>query len=315
MAGKQVADEILQKSALQCDRKMSRTKTTFYGLSAGILATTVSTPFVRASADIDSIKLLASYFKNARNEHGLLSLWQGNTRACLVTAPKVAFRYLLYNRIRGSLYNSKPLTTFGHFIAGSTSSSITEFVFYPFTVIKNNGTNNDGLFRTFSDIVNQRGFRGLYRGALNNTLITLPVDLFHNLTYSCFRNLTKGGFGTFTTASLSSALSTCVTYPCEVIKRVINKQELPESLVDCIRRTVADKGPRGLYEGLTKTLMTRVPYVATELALLEGIQRTIHRIQQRKSEKLALQLRPQKQQEKEREQKKDAPLERSWSWW
>lgn len=310
------ADELLELTALDTEPKMIKREAAFYGFCAGVLACTASTPFRRAAFSVSSLLSIPAFLRDTTRADGLLGLWRGNSAACLMIAPKCALRYAVY---KTSI--STDTSDVGRILAGAAASTIAELATFPFTVIKNRQRAGDGLFKTFSDIVNKEGFHALGDGALRNALVTLPVDLVHQVTFrEISRRLGNGSaLRNLGCISLSTMIATTLTFPFEVVKRGVNSRNenggaVFRSIGECCAHIARERGVSGFYEGLGRTIFARIPFVAAEITFLQGVQSTLRHIHQLRVARAVERINEEKKRQEEEKQRAKVQPIRSWSW-
>lgn len=282
------ADEVLEST--KPTRKIrTNTERFIYGAAIGTLATCVSSPFKIAAAQCPSFLRFPNYLRTKTKREGIFSLWTGNSTECLLNAPKSALRYLLFSLIRENVFREEDLNPLQYFFASSSAYSLTDFALFPLVVIRNRKTENHGLFRTFSDIVNNEGWTALYEGAVKGNVLRLPTNLSNNLIYSFLRSSSHGFVRRIATISLSTIVGTSLTYPFEVMSLAANSRNdqgklIYKSLKDCIVQTIKNKSLWQLYDGLPRALLAKIPYAAVETTFFDSIEDTINHLKKKRKE-------------------------------
>ena len=129
-------DEILQLTALEQGHKLCKREAAFYGFCAGVLACTASTPIRHAAFGASSLFRIPAFVRDTARSSGILSLWRGNSTACVMIAPKCAVRYAVYNSVMSYLTDEENPTTLHRVIAGTLASTTAELAAFPFNVIR-----------------------------------------------------------------------------------------------------------------------------------------------------------------------------------
>lgn len=87
-------------------------------------------------------------------------------------------------------------------------------------------------------------------------------------------------------AGITAAVSQSVTYPLMLCRTRLQTQgaasgrpSVYTGMVDCLKKTYAQEGARGLYAGLGCCLMKMVPAVAISFAVYEGSVREMQKRQ------------------------------------
>ncbi|KAM7249361.1 hypothetical protein ACFE04_019888 [Oxalis oulophora] len=158
-----------------------------------------------------SIKTCFSYLLK---EGGVWSLWRGNGINVLKIAPESALKFTAYEQakrlIRGS--NSRELTIYERFVAGSFAGSFSQTIIYPLETLKTRlSLRRTGEYGGITDaackIWKQEGLRSFYRGYIPNILGIIPYAGIDLAVYETIKNSYLRTHGEGETPSLALLLS------------------------------------------------------------------------------------------------------------
>jgi len=149
--------------------------------------------------------------------------------------------------------------------------------------------NYKNVFDALTRITKEEGISTLWRGVTPTVARAMLVTVGHLAAYDSIKHslIKTGSFKdnviTQLTASIIAAfLSSVLSEPIDVAKtRMMNMARtssgvpLYSSTLDCLRKTVASEGIRGLYKGLTPTFARQCPYVVVTWLTAEQIKRHI----------------------------------------
>ncbi|KAF5603446.1 TPC1-mitochondrial transport [Fusarium subglutinans] len=229
--------------------------------------------------------------KHILKHEGLTGLWKGNVPAELM--------YVCYGAIQFTTYRSATLflrTAFPSrlpdaaesFIAGAASGAAATTVTYPLDLLRTRFA-AQGRHRVYQslrsavwDIKRDEGWRGFFRGIGPGLGQIIPFMGIFFVTYESLRTSLEGfhmpwGSGDATAGMCASILSKTAVFPLDLVRKRIQVQgparqqyiyqNIPEyatarSALLTILRT---EGFRGLYKGLTISLLKSAPASAVTL--------------------------------------------------
>eukprot|EP00928_Gymnodinium_smaydae_P083807 TRINITY_DN67035_c0_g1_i1.p1 TRINITY_DN67035_c0_g1~~TRINITY_DN67035_c0_g1_i1.p1 ORF type:complete len:474 (-),score=60.56 TRINITY_DN67035_c0_g1_i1:14-1435(-) len=168
-------------------------------------------------------------------------------------------------------------TPYIHLISGGVAGAISKTAVSPLDVVcsrlKVERTN--GIFAMSASIWRSAGIAGFYQGNLLNTALTLPWKACDFFFYDLFKRGLVGGHSDpsdlqrVLAGALAGAASQVLLYPVGLLiyrMQVLQpKPSMKEALSDILRID----GPRGLYAGLSSTLLGVAPYSGISFAIFE----------------------------------------------
>jgi len=142
-------------------------------------------------------QLLVSMYKN---EGGFRALYRGIIPTIAGVAPYVGLNFMIYETLRGLVTEPghKDPTSLGKLAAGAMSGAISQTCTYPFDVLRRRFQVNtmSGMgyqYRTIwgavRSILQQEGWKGLYKGLTPNLLKVAPSMAASWLTFETFRDI------------------------------------------------------------------------------------------------------------------------------
>lgn len=159
----------------------------------------------------------------------------------------------------------------GHLFAGAVAGAASRTATAPLETLRlavmTGSLQTNDLVAAASSIVQQQGWRGLYRGNAVNVMRSAPQKALDFFAFDMFKRV-LGEEGnplkTFMAAGLAGATSWVTLYPLEVIRSRITTGAVPTglSVPAVMRRIVAAEGARALYKGLGWSLAAIFPEAA-----------------------------------------------------
>ncbi|KNC48017.1 graves disease carrier protein [Thecamonas trahens ATCC 50062] len=131
-----------------------------------------------------------------------------------------------------------------------------------------------GVLATLKQIVRLEGLRGLYKGNGAQMVRIFPYAAVQFMSYEQYKRILLGGDDSPLTGStpplvklaagaLAGMSSVVATYPLDLVRaRLASQVEVHAytSIRECLFKTAQSEGIRGLYKGLSPTLVGIVPY-------------------------------------------------------
>ncbi|SPJ73262.1 related to TPC1 - mitochondrial transport protein [Fusarium torulosum] len=229
--------------------------------------------------------------KHILKHEGLTGLWKGNVPAELM--------YVCYGAVQFTTYRSMTIflrTAFPtrlpdaaeSFIAGAASGAAATTVTYPLDLLRTRFA-AQGRHRVYQslrgaiwDIKRDEGWRGFFRGIGPGLSQIVPFMGMFFVTYESLRASFEGlhmpwGSGDATAGMCASVISKTAVFPLDLVRKRIQVQgparsqfvyqNIPEysTARGAIRSIVRTEGLRGLYKGLTISLLKSAPASAVTL--------------------------------------------------
>jgi len=236
--------------------------------------------------------------RKIRQQEGIRALWKGNIPAellyvCYGGGQFVAYRTI--SQLLSQLPNRLPSSA-ESFISGAAAGAAATTLTYPLDLLRTRfaaqGTQKvyEGIFGSIRDISRHEGTRGFFRGCIAANGQIIPyMGLFFS-SYEMFHQFLGGKTLPFSSGDaisgvLASVLAKTAVFPLDLVRKRLQVQgptrskyihtNIPEyrgvirSLIQINRR----EGVRGMYRGLTVSLMKSAPASAITMYVYE---RTLH---------------------------------------
>lgn len=200
----------------------------------------------------------------------------------------------------------------GEFVSGALAGAMTKAVLAPLETIRTRmvvGIGSKHIAGSFMQIVEENGWQGLWAGNTINMIRIVPTQAIEFATFECvkrtiaeaqekWKEMPKLQIGhhikidlTFPWISpiavggaAAGIVSTLVCHPLEVIKDrlTVNREAYP-SISIAIAKIYKNDGIRGLYSGLSPTLVGMLPYSTCYYFMYETLKTTYCRANNKKS--------------------------------
>ncbi|KAJ1525449.1 hypothetical protein ONE63_010260 [Megalurothrips usitatus] len=238
-------------------------------------------------------------------EGGFWSLWRGNGINVLKIAPESAIKFMSYEQakrvIRGN--QTRELTIYERFCAGSLAGGVSQTIIYPLEVMKTRlALRKTGQYKSIADAARKiyllEGPRSFYRGYVPNLLGIIPyagIDLavYETLKNSYLRkhstNESPSVLLLLACGTISSTTGQVCSYPLALVRTRLQAQAFtvitansggtisaqPCTMTSLIRDIFRNEGVPGLYRGLTPNFMKVAPAVAISYATYERCRETL----------------------------------------
>lgn len=236
--------------------------------------------------------------RTIRKQEGITALWKGNIPAELLYVCYGGTQFVAYRGI------SQLLATFPYrapsgvesFVSGAAAGAFATTITYPLDLLRTRFAAQgiekiySGILGSIRDIAEHEGKKGFFRGlAAANGQIIPYMGLFFS-SYEVFHQFMGGrtlpfGSGDAVAGVLASVVSKTAVFPLDLVRKRLQVQgptraryihtNIPEyrgvlsSLISINRR----EGYRGMYRGLTVSLMKTAPASAITMYVYE---RTLH---------------------------------------
>ncbi|KAI0164694.1 mitochondrial thiamine pyrophosphate carrier 1 [Xylariaceae sp. FL1272] len=229
---------------------------------------------------------------------GITGLWKGNVPAELMYVSYAAIQFtayrsttLLLHRMFGEKRLPKATESF---ISGATAGAMATATTYPLDLLRTRfaAQGNDrvytSLYRAISDIRRDEGARGFFRGLSPGLAQIVPfMGIFFAMYETCRLPLSNmdlpWGSGDATAGVLASIVAKTGVFPLDLVRKRIQVQgptrsryihkNIPEyaGTVSTIKHILQREGMRGLYRGLTVSLLKAAPASAVTMWTYEQV--------------------------------------------
>ncbi|XP_004508276.1 mitochondrial thiamine diphosphate carrier 2-like [Cicer arietinum] len=250
--------------------------------------------------------------KDILREEGLQGFWRGNVPALLMVMPYTAIQFTVLHKLKtfasgsSKSENHTSLSPYLSYVSGAVAGCAATVGSYPFdllrTILASQGEPKiyPNMRSAFVDIVQTRGFTGLYAGLSPTLVEIIPYAGLQFGTYDTFKRWASAwnhsrNFNTTAEDSPSSfqlflcglAAGTCaklVCHPLDVVKKRFQIEGLQRhprygarveyraysNMFDAVQRIIQSEGWAGLYKGIIPSTVKAAPagavtFVAYEL--------------------------------------------------
>ncbi|KAJ3502904.1 hypothetical protein NM208_g16624 [Fusarium decemcellulare] len=229
--------------------------------------------------------------KHILKHEGITGLWKGNVPAELLYVCYGAVQFTTYRTMTVFLQTSLPTRlpdAAESFIAGAASGAAATSVTYPLDLLRTRFA-AQGRHRIYQslrsavwDIKRDEGYRGFFRGIGPGLGQIVPFMGMFFVTYESLRISMEGlhmpwGSGDATAGMLASVISKTAVFPLDLVRKRIQVQgpsrsryvyeNIPEysTTRGAVRSILRTEGFRGLYKGLSISLLKSAPASAVTL--------------------------------------------------
>lgn len=154
-----------------------------------------------------------------------------------------------------------------------------------------------GILQATRDIVREEGIKGLWRGNVPALLMVMPYTAIQFVVLHKLKSFAAGSARgedhiqlnsalSFLSGSLAGCAATVGSYPFDFLRTVLASQGEPKiypTLSSAFVATLRSKGVRGLYAGLTPTLIEIVPYAGIQFGSYDLFKRRAMALNSRKT--------------------------------
>ncbi|WAQ95647.1 TPC-like protein [Mya arenaria] len=262
------------------DIKLTKADQAQAGAVSNIVARAVVQPFdvlkIRFQLQVEPISSSSSSSKYRSilqaircivREEGPRALWKGHVPAQILSVGFGVVEFTCFEYITKILWYGLPESfqtrykPLAHALGGSLSSTLATVVIQPVDIIRTRiiAQGEPKVYRSMyhaaSSIIRTEGFRGFYKGLAPACLGVAPQ---------------MGAVESFICGSGSGFLSKLLMYPMDVTKKRLQIQGFEEArknfgavrqykgVVHCIKQSLKDEGLRGMYKGLSPSLLKAV---------------------------------------------------------
>uniref|UniRef100_A0A7N0T1T0 Uncharacterized protein n=1 Tax=Kalanchoe fedtschenkoi TaxID=63787 RepID=A0A7N0T1T0_KALFE len=231
-------------------------------------------------------------------EEGFKGFWRGNVPALLMVMPYTAIQFTVLHKFKTFAAGSSKaedhisLSPYLSYVSGALAGCAATVGSYPFdllrTILASQGEPKvyPNMRSAFLDIVQSRGFRGLYAG-LSPTLVEIvpyaglqfgTYDTFKRwtMTWNRYRGNTSDTLSSFQLFNCGLAAGTCaklVCHPLDVVKKRFQVEGLQrhprygarvehkayKNMFDALRQILLKEGWAGLYKGIVPSTIKAAP--------------------------------------------------------
>jgi len=266
------------------------------GVSGGLLSTLVLHPLdtlkIRSAAGRGTCCETFNVLRRAGGWAGLRGFYQGISPNCTLSAFSWGLYFLSYETAKQRLsQQGGEASPTVHTLAALEAGIVTMALTNPLQVLRtrmvlSTEASTMGSIPLASFIVQREGWGALFRGFAPN-LIGVAHGTIQFSLYEAMKVRYRARIGGdqelrarehICLAAVSKMLASLVTYPCQVVRTVLQNE--PSSLTGprplarhVARDLVTELGPRGLYRGLVPHLLHVTPNVCIIFAVYEAVMK------------------------------------------
>ncbi|KAJ2845326.1 hypothetical protein J3B02_004712 [Coemansia erecta] len=266
------------------------------GAGGGIISMAVTYPLITvgtrlqvqrnnndASAYSGNMDALRKIFAN----EGIAGLFSGLESAIFGAAVTNGVYYYFFEAVKAAFERAskrKSMTTVESMVSGAVAGAMTCIITNPIWVVNTRltvkqkklkqaeGNSSDeetpSTLKAFAEIIREDGVLSLWQGLIPALILVInPIiqyTAFEQLKNKVERVRKLGSLDFFVLGAISKLCATSVTYPYILIKSRMqlkqskNENERYSSLMDGLRKVIANEGIAGLYKGIESKLLQSV---------------------------------------------------------
>lgn len=249
-------------------------------------------------------------------EEGVQGLWRGHTAAQLLSITYGLVQFQVYELAKSQVQNSSLLSNFNvdknsavHFFCGGTAGCAATIASFPFDIIRTrlvaqgNNKHYTGIVHGLKLMYKNEGVFACWRGLSPALIVAGPFIGFQFAFYEFFKNVIiyfkffgvrkdytceTNALGKLVAGSLSGLCSKAITYPFDLARKRMQIQNFQHArvgfgsgfwctnLITCLVTTFKNERIRGIYKGLTPTLVKAGANTALHFMYYEEVLRLLN---------------------------------------
>ncbi|OIV99919.1 hypothetical protein TanjilG_26257 [Lupinus angustifolius] len=171
-------------------------------------------------------------------------------------------------------------------VSGAIAGAVSRSVVAPLETIRTHlmvGSSGNDTIQVFKSIMENEGWKGLFRGNFVNVIRVAPSKAIELFAYDTVKKQLSPKPGeqpkipipeSLVAGAVAGVSSTLFTYPLELLKtRITVQRGVYKNLLDALVSIVRDEGPAELYRGLTPSLIGVIPYAATNYLAYDTLRK------------------------------------------
>ena len=266
-------------------------------IAGGIEATVIwPTEYTKTLLQLDKSSTVKKYngiidcAKQQIKKNGPLSLYRGLVPTLTFAIPKAGIRFGGYNYFNNIIKNNtnEGNETVKSLFAGiGAGFSEAVLVVTPQETIKTKLIeSNYGFYNGVKSIINESGYKGLYKGLLPTIIKQSSNQGIRFMTYGTYKNVILNNYNEITSLQslfggmISGFTSTMLNNPIDMIKTRMQGIESNEykSTMDCIKKVYQKEGFMAFYKGVGARLLRVVPGQGIVFASYEHISNNLEKV-------------------------------------
>ncbi|XP_020579524.1 adenine nucleotide transporter BT1, chloroplastic/mitochondrial [Phalaenopsis equestris] len=188
-------------------------------------------------------------------------------------------------RLKGKLKIRIGNPSFRRLFSGAFAGAVSRTAVAPLETIRTHlmvGCSGNSTTEVFQNILQNDGWKGLFRGNLVNVIRVAPSKAIELFAYDTVKKALTPNSGeppktpipvSLIAGACAGVSSTLLTYPLELLKtRLTIERDAYDNLFHAFVKILREEGPTELYRGLTPSLIGVVPYAATNYFAYESLK-------------------------------------------
>ncbi|KAJ9549374.1 hypothetical protein OSB04_021917 [Centaurea solstitialis] len=274
-----------------------------------------TTSFALLSKNVYGASKYTGMFQASRDifrEEGYRGFWRGNVPALLMVMPYTAIQFMVLHKVKTFASGSSKsedhihLSPYLSFMSGALAGCAATVGSYPFdlvrTILASQGEPKiyPNMRSAFVEIMNTRGFRGLYAGLTPTLVEIIPYAGLQFGTYDTFKRWTMdwnarwssdainpeetlSSFQLFLCGLAAGSCAKAVCHPLDVVKKRFQIEGLRRhprygarvearayrNMYDALKRIMQQEGWAGLYKGIVPSIVKAAPAGAVTFVAYE----------------------------------------------
>ena len=227
---------------------------------------------------------------------GLAGLFKGNGANCQRIVPQSGLQFLCYDYFLELVSGDVPkgeVTPLQRLAAGGMAGGTATLLTYPMDLMRARiSVDFQGQYTTFWGgmrlVATTEGFRALYKGLVPSLVGIVPYVGVDFMVFGEMKKWLGGEKGELSVpvklcaGGFAGICGQTVAYPLDTIRRILQVQDMSgghkvktagnvlyTGMLDCLVKTVAKDGVKGLYRGYMANLVKAAPSVAISFAAYE----------------------------------------------
>lgn len=233
-------------------------------------------------------------------QEGVTGLWKGNVSAEILYVTYSASQFLAYKEFTAACETWIPSHPATHsFIAGAGAGAVATVVTYPFDLFRTRFAAQGqtrvygGLIHAVQHVIQNEGYRGMYRGLTASITQIIPYMGLLFGTYEPCRqvladNGVSKGWDSAIAGFIAGSCSKTGVFPLDLIRKrlqvqgptrkayILDSIPIYHSSMACAVQVWQREGLRGFYKGLGVSLLKSAPSSAITLWTFEQSARMLH---------------------------------------
>jgi solute carrier family 25 phosphate transporter 23/24/25/41 len=277
------------------------------GGASNAFSRTCVAPFerLRLQMAVDGTKYKGMYdcLRTIWLEEGVRGLWRGNVLNVIRIAPQGAIAFCTKDLMKTMVPEQLRYTSAGLALASMASGIICMSSVYPLDFVRGRMTTCPGAYKSWQSalgqIYRQGGIRSLFEGVQYSNAWAAVYYGVQFFSYDTIKNgyvkyrKAKGQDATTNASTgvmfgaVSGTFCVSTAYPFESVRRKLQVQGvggrpmLYNGWFDCVKKTVAQQGVRGLYKGLGANMIKTPPSIAITFGTYEWLMSSVFKAQKK----------------------------------